>query len=258
MRSFLAIIFSFIFSLAVSAGVPKQVLRLEEKSSVVMDHYQTTEAWSRVGVPRLIPGTNKIAADYAPMLGAPQGIIESVATWNNTTVTFRSLSVLQTGSFLVFRMILPNGMIIPMRGFAISGEGYWSAQIWDGRFPGVWPSGWTMFEALIISPSGEVSSSVAQIPVNIVLRTAGPLEQATPSQDGKTIKLRGSFYENTVVTIDGTVFSMKFLGFDYKTGVGMGEISLEGFYLDGQKMLTINCMGMCSTQMVYIPTRNGQ
>jgi len=238
---------------------------LSEKTATKLDEIQVANMWARVGQahqPILATVGTRIApirANNASLqVEQAQAVIDVTVSGENITATFQSLVSLPAGSAVAFRATLPNGSVLNMDGFSIGVDQNWapSAEMWNGPFPAIWPSGWTLFEAVIISGNGGVSYTSAYAPVRACCAMYGPLTRADVGADGMTINIAGQFQGMTVATLNGNPVPISFTAGQPSTGstamtYTAGTISATSLW-EGQFTLTVCSNGLCSSRVVYI------
>jgi hypothetical protein len=214
---------------------------LSDKTAKKLSDTQVASTWSRM--PTTMHRTASVNLVQA------QATIEVSTSGQSVTATFNSLVPLPD-STIAFRMTLPSGLVVPMEGYEVSWDGGTvSATLWNGEFPGVWPSGQTLLEAIIIS-RGSASYVSAYVSVKSCCALMGPLERADISADGNTIDVTGSFQEGTIATINGQQVPVSIV-FSPTTGLPQGKIDVSNVY-EGQKTLTFCSGGQCSSRVIYI------
>jgi hypothetical protein len=199
----------------------------------------------------------KMPAGHKASISVEQALatIEVTTAGENTLAVFQMLQPVPEGSFIAYRMTLPNGTIVPLSGYMVPG-GQWASYLWNGSFSGVWPSGWTLFEVIILnSKDGNVSYVSAYVPVFSCCVVPGPLQRVDVSQDGNTVEFTGPLGSDTIATLNGMQLMVS-LGYSVTTGLGTGRIS-TGNFGDGQMHLTVCSGGTCSTREIYV-TRTPQ
>ena len=117
-------------------------------------------------------------------------------------VTFRSQE-LSRGTTVVYRFSLSNGTVVNLGGGLLLDGGVVHEELWNGLFPNLWSSGQTMFEALVIGPSGNISYVSGSSEGRACCLLSGPLERADVTPDGMLIYVTGSFSTRTYAYVNG-------------------------------------------------------
>lgn len=238
--------------LAISAMARTQtstskVRMLDESIATRLSAEETTDLWSRLDNHRKETSTG-------PAIGQANATVQVTSLPYQTAwlVNFQSTINIEQGSIISFRMVFPNGMLVPLSGFQMTGTYQVGAYLWNGSFPGVWPSGLTKFEVIIVTPTGNLSYVSGEVAFGLCCQLSGPVTGAmTVSPDGITIQATGFFSGLTIATINGMEVPIV-VSSSPTTGAWLATISNPFAFLQGQMIVTICSNGECSTRIVYI------
>jgi len=121
----------------------------------------------------------------------------------NREILFTTTQPVLAGSVFIFSVALPNRAETVMQSIEITrdlGDSTMGVQLWDGNFPGIWPSGITSFRVYYVGGKG-MSVLEVGVPVYTNFPYAGPIQLGAAYQDGNYVVLKGNFPENGPIEI---------------------------------------------------------
>jgi hypothetical protein len=211
-----------------------------------LDQIKTDSLWGQSGL-----ASGRLQPRATVQLAQAPGVLEVTDSASSVFVVFRSVSPLP-GSTLNFRATLPNGSVVNFDGYTVPQD--WKGfnvygEIWNGAFPGVWPSGWTLFEVLVSTPGKGVSYVSAEVPVRACCRNVGPIEEFTFR--GQVLSVIGDFQSQETLqeapaTVNGILVGVHFVTKGYITSIG-NIVNLNV----GQNLFTLCVKGSCATRIFY-------
>jgi hypothetical protein len=251
MKKIIAVLFLTAVA-TVQAQEVKKPVQLGEAQKV--ETSQTAASWSQVG--RVVHfGVNRAKIspkDLSVSIQASQApaTIEVTYLNNGQNVYANFVSAIPIpGATVAFRATLPNGDIVNLDSYKVQSEAIdytIGAELWNGPFPGVWPSGWTLFEAIAIIPGKGVTYVSSYVAVRACCASTGPIQRVDLSQDGNTIGISGGFIKGqTVAKLDWDAVDLKFSSSSLVTA----DVSKQ---FEGEHRLTVCSVGSCSTRLIYV------
>jgi len=261
MKSLFLAILALVANFSLNATQPaKQARQLDTQTNWALESLVVEGVLARVGSPREMMMSMAIARDRKSQatLTLPQApaVIETTSVGSVISATFMTTRPLDEGTFVIFRMTLPNGLVIPLQGFSVQTGGYnWYSEFWNGAYPNLFPSGLVMFETIFFNPSnGEMSYVSAQIPVRMSGpgTITGPVDKMSVSNDGMFVDIEGSFEGVSYASMDGQFLPVATMGFSPTTGRSIGKIYLPNDWQVGQKLLTFTSVGVSISRWIYI------
>lgn len=239
----------------------KNAILLNESGAQKLDESQISSLWSQVGNSHKVgvfsASTRMATPSAGPMIQQGEATIEVTSSGNSVSSVYRSITPILPGTIMAFRMTMPSGAVMNLDGYtAPLGESYRVyAELWNGPFPSMWPSGWTLFEAISMAPNGNISYVSSFVAVRACCLLTGPVQRVDVSQDGSYIDITGNFLGMTTVTLDGGSVPVAYKA--GPNGYSGGRIITQDFS-QSEHLLTVCSGGNCSTRLVYITKPSGK